>query len=482
MAKIGKLEYVVFIGGFSVMVVEIIGSRLVAPYFGNTIFVWTSLIGMVLASLALGYHLGGKIADKNAEMRTLFYLLLGSGILIAAIPLISDAVLKFSLILGVRYGPLLSSLILISIPNVLLGMVSPYAVKLKTKDLDFLGSNAGDLYAISTVGSIVGTFITGFFLIPTFGVKTILIGTGLILGISGFIALGKTSYKLSFLFFLLIVVNIFALVLPKDNEIVYEKESPYQLIRVQDIPERNVRYLYLDNAVHSGIFLNSTNIVFRYIKCSQIARLISQDPENVLFVGLGGGTGINEYFVRTDAKVDAVEIDADVVETAYDYFNLTRDERVSVFAEDGRNFISSSNKEYDIVFMDAFSSYSIPFHLTTLETTKEIKRTLKPDGILVTNVISGLDGNKSLMFKSLYKTYKEVFPYVYVFHIFDEPGRVQNVILIASSKNISELFEGVDFKGEFSCIPYSQEIDISDAVLLSDDYAPVDNLVISTYE
>ena len=173
----------IFVSGAVVMALEMMGSRLLAPVFGDSVFVWGSLIGIVMASLALGYYLGGRLADREPSFRAFSLIIFAAGVLIIPIPLFSNIVLEAVLYsgLGERYGPVLASLLLLAAPTILLGMVSPYAIRLAASSLQEIGGVSGSLYSVSTGGSIFGTFFTVFVLIPSFGVRIILISLGVVL-------------------------------------------------------------------------------------------------------------------------------------------------------------------------------------------------------------------------------------------------------------------------------------------------------------
>lgn len=178
--KIYFFYLTIFITGAVILVIEILGTRILAPFYGSTIFVWSSLISITLAFLALGYFLGGKIVDKKPDINLLYWIIFIAGIAILIIPKIDKFVLLKTDFLGLRFGPLISSFILFSIPLFLLGMVSPFAVRIKTKIVDKVGVTAGNLYAISTLGCLAGGLLTGFYFVPSFSVKSIVVGVGLI--------------------------------------------------------------------------------------------------------------------------------------------------------------------------------------------------------------------------------------------------------------------------------------------------------------
>lgn len=186
------ISLIVFLTGCIVMSFEILGSRILAPHFGNDIFVWGSLIGVFLSGLTMGYWGGGRLADYITDLRCFAMLLLVPGVILCLLPLYYDPVnyLIFDSNLGIRLEPLLASMILFFSPSVFMGAVIPYAIKLQVKKLDLLGTQVGNLYAISSIGSIVGTILTSFYLITWFGVRRIILGEGIILVLMAIIVAG----------------------------------------------------------------------------------------------------------------------------------------------------------------------------------------------------------------------------------------------------------------------------------------------------
>lgn len=179
--------FTIFFVGATILIIEIVGTRLFAPFYGSTIYVWSSLITVTLAALSLGYFFGGKLVDKSPNINHIFNLVFIAGILILFIPLYDSWVLLRTDIFGIKFGPLIASFILFTPALFVLGMISPYAVKIKTRSLDLLGSTAGNLYALSTLGALVGGIVAGFYLVPNFAYQSIILGLGILLIINFFI-------------------------------------------------------------------------------------------------------------------------------------------------------------------------------------------------------------------------------------------------------------------------------------------------------
>jgi len=276
----------------------------------------------------------------------------------------------------------------------------------------------------------------------------------------------------------------------RGGTIVYQKDTPYNTLTVVDYEERGVRTIYLNNMPHSAMYLNGSNsAVFTYTDYFNLALVFNPGVENVLFIGGGGFSGPKQFLeYYPDVNVDVVEIDPQVVKVARDYFNVSDDPRQRVFVDDGRAFLGGAGK-YDLVVLDAYSKTYVPFHLMTLEFFEALDEHLEPDGILVSNLISSLIGDTSDLLRAEYKTINLVFPQVYLFYT--KTGlmsQVQNIILIATKTtnrhNIEDLTatameapERSETLVKYSKTLFESEIRTEDLPILTDDYAPVVNLL-----
>lgn len=491
--KAVKLKFVVFVSGMAVMVIEVLGSRLLAPYLGNSLYVWTSLIGVVLASLSLGYYVGGRLADIEPSLEKLSTVLVYCGIVVCFIPISSAPVILLAVPLGLKYGTIVASTILLSVPSILLGMVSPYAVKLETKRLGVLGATAGNLYAISTVGSIVGTFLTGFVLIPNFGVKFIfyLVGASLIL--SALLIAGRKSEHVAV--GLVFLVLVLAYLVPKSafldpQNALYFKETPYYRVLVQENAEHTVRYLLLDIGLQGGILLNSSESAYSYSYMFQTAFALKPDIADALFLGTGSAVTQQAFRrIKPDITIDSVDIDQTVINVAQKYFGAVQDDRLRYHAADARYYLRNSRKRYDVVILDVFTSdVSVPTHLVTQEMMAGVKEHLKGDGIFATNVIGSVDGDLSAFFQSFLKTVSTQFSCVHVFPLQDDREELQNIVIVASDSKECMSKEAmqralrslppnsfIDW-GRYEKNLVGDDIDLSGAILLTDDYAPAEFL------
>lgn len=496
----------VFVSGAVVMALELLGSRLLAPVFGNSIFVWGSLIGVVLAALSAGYYAGGWIADRRPSFQVLSTIIFAAGILILVLPTLTrpifDAVITLNL--GERYSPLVATMVLLAPPSVLLGMVSPYAIRLVAKGVETLGRASGNLYALSTLGSIVGTFVTVFILIPEFGVDKIIVGIAALLLVIAFLGL---SFRLKVLvLFLLISIPFAAPYLVGHRltvatytlalgDTIYETDTPYHHLLVADAydPTRltTVRYLILDDNFHSAMDIgNPDRTVFAYTDYFHIGFLLNPNITSVLFIGGGGFTGPKAFLKDyPDVLVDVVEIDYEVIRVAQRYFNVDRtDPRLRIFNEDGRTYIQKTTQKYDLVVLDAYSRTYVPFHLMTREFFKEVSAHLTAKGIIVSNLISRIPPSEAQLLRAEVNTLNVVFPRVYTFAVRGPDfAELQNVILLAT--RISTPMTEIEFqrRAESSTIPRSTvlrnyvgnlfTLEIGDSMILTDNFAPVETLL-----
>jgi spermidine synthase len=478
------------------MALELVGSRILAPVFGDSIFVWGALIGVVMAALSLGYYVGGRMADRRPSYGVFTMILISAGVLILLIPLSSPFILEVTYLSGAgeRYGPIIASILLLAAPTILLGMVSPYSVRMSAESISKLGGISGSLGSISTAGSIFGTFFTVFVLIPSFGVRQIVFSLGVVL--IAVAVVGMTWVEKGLIFTLVLVLLMPSLFvgggpfLGISGNALVRKDTPYSTLTVIDSEADGTRTMYLNNMPHSAMYLNGSNrAVFRYTDYFNLAFLFNPEAERVLFIGGGGFSGPKqflEYYPNT--TVDVVEIDPDVVAVAREHFGVTDDPRLRIFAMDGRAFLREAGT-YDIVILDAYSKTYVPFHLMTREFFQALSEHMSPEGVVVSNLISSLIGDTSELLKAEVNTVSGVLPQVYIF-----PTRskllslVQNIALVATKDPVkldeADLLEAAEVS-PVKGVPLERYVDslleielASDSELvLTDDYAPAEDLL-----
>lgn len=439
------LRILVFIGGMISMLLEMSASRLLAPYFGTSLFIWANLIGLVLIYLSAGYFLGGRLADRYPSMRLLSILTTIAALATGLIPFISKPVLDWSVSgltevnASVFYSSLLAVILLFGVPITLLGMVSPFAVRLSARSLGSTGRSAGGLYALSTVGSIVGTFLPVLLLIPTIGVKrTILAACVALLAASLYglrfwerIGAAVPGVLLLAPLFLPQVAPLGALKSPPG--MIYEQESFYNYIQVVQTAD-DTRQLVLNEgqAIHS--VYNPNQILTGWYWDYFLAMPYFNAGENagkvqrVAIIGLAAGTIARQFTaVYGPVPIDGVEIDPAIVDVGRRYFAMT-EPNLRVHVADGRTFMRASHDTYDVVAIDAFQQPYIPFQLTTKEFFEEIRAHLSPTGVVCLN--TGHTRTDHRLAQAFINTLSEVFPSVYAF---DVPNTFNTEIVATNS-------------------------------------------------
>lgn len=473
-----------------VMIYEITGSRILAPYFGTSTFVWTSIIGVILGSLSLGYYFGGILADRKADMKILSYIVFLSGVSITMTIVLKDSLLPFlqSNFTDVRLSSVLASILLFLPASFFLGMVSPYTVKLKMKSLKDTGKTIGNLYALSTLGCITGTFLAGFYLIPFFGTNKLLTVLIISLVLLSIVISVKSIIKVKLLTLLFVSLSIFQsggdFVLGSGTSFI-DIDTQYNRIWIYDFVDhrtgRDAKVMGINNENHSSMFLDSDDLVNEYTKYYHLVRHFMPNFSTSLMIG-GAGYSFPKNFLYTydNASMDVVEIDPKVTELAKKYFRLQENPRLSIYHEDARVFLNRSGSKYDVIFGDAFGSrHSIPYHLTTYEAVVQMSKVLNDDGIVILNTISSIEGDSGSFLQAQYATFKKVFPQVLLFPTVnsEDPEIRQNIILVALKSSDEVIFESSDLEVQTFLDNYWKGEVPSDIQILTDDYAPVEYYV-----
>lgn len=484
------LELTVFVCGALVMIYEIIGSRLLSPYIGASTYVWTSLIGVILAALSLGYWLGGRIADRRPHIKILSLVIFLAGGLVSVTILFKDLILSLvaAAPVGLEIKSLLAALLLFAPASVLLGFVAPYAVRLKMSSLENSGATVGRLYALSTVGSIAGTFLAGFVLIPFVGSeKTLyLIGASLI-GLSLLLApFALTRLNLGILIVFAFGISAtelknYYLLKSADLHDIDTEYSRVQIFKtVEPKSKRPIRAIATDPYfIQSAIYLDSDEIVFDYAKYYHLLRHFKPDARAVLMIGGAGYTFPKDCLAKyTNARLDVVEIDSQMTEIARRFFRLEENPRLKIIHEDGRAYLNrAAANSYDAVLMDAFGSlFSVPFQLTTVEAVERVNRTLTDDGVVIFNLGATIKGDANRFLQAELKTYKRVFPRVYLFKVNADyaDDRLQNLIIVACKEKNAVALESNDAEiSNLLAHLYKENLD-SEIEILTDDLAPIE--------
>jgi spermidine synthase len=529
----------VFVSGAVLLGVEIAASRVLAPFFGNSLYVWGSLIGVVLTGLAIGYWLGGALADRLPATGLLLGVMGLAALAVLAIPLVDEAVLEAVVgwSAGPRLDPLLAAVILFGPMSVLMACVTPIAVRLRARSLARVGRTAGRLFSVSTAGSIAGTLVTAFFLIPEVGVDQLLglaaaalfaavlvvalaerkrvaailatlavVGAG-ILAVSlapepGGTLSGAAAQNWSRLYRLRGAETITdardprAVIAQPELRVVFSEDTEYHRLSV--VEGEDTRYLRFDNSLQSAMYIDDPlRTRFAYTDLFHLSIAYNPEARDILFIGLGAGSSEKRMLQDfPDVQLQAVEIDPVVAEVAHDYFEVSRDDpRLEINVGDGRRFLAGDDRRRDAIVIDAFFADAIPFHLVTREFLQLVQSRLNPGGVVVTDAIGAIAGAGSRLFRSIYRTYRTVFPTVLVHPAIlagdqgDETFR--NLILVATEQAapqrvfLAQRWE--EIRREAPTAPDLQQaimdrhdalIPTDDVPVLTDDYAPTDALLL----
>src|SRR5918994_1258485 len=406
-SRVGRAPYLrtlVFAGGFASIGVELTASRLLAPFCGSSTFIWASLIGLTLAFLALGYFLGGRLADRRPEPVVLYAVTAIAAVTIGTIPFVSRPLLTGSLEAfreldaGAFYGSLVGTLLLLAPPVTLLGFISPFAIRLQLSDVASAGKTAGSLYALSTIGSITGSFIPVLVLIPLIGTAATFIALSLVLllpAVAGLLVMRTRPLALAAA---LAAFAVPALALasppgvrPPDRGILLdERESAYNYIQV--VAEDGRRSLILNDghAVHSVYdpdeLLTGGPWDYFMVAPQMVEGAAEPEPRDVLLIGLAGGTVARQLTAAYGPiPIVGVEIDPEINDVAREYFALDELENIDVIVADGRYALATSDATFDLIGVDAYRQPYIPFQLASREFFQEVFAHLRPGGVAVVN-------------------------------------------------------------------------------------------------
>lgn len=481
--------------GALIMVVEVLGSRVIGPFFGVSLFVWSSLIAVTMIALAAGYALGGRLADRHPHPDWLYGLILAAGVLVCLIPVLRKPVLLLCVPMGLRLGAFASSLLLFGPCLLLLGCVSPYLVRIAIRDMQAVGRTVGGLYAVSTVGSVAGTLLTGFFLIVYVGVNTVflLVGGLLILMAALYFALLRRRFPPLAALAVPLVLSLagakgpVTATLPSGTKatVVASVDSHYGNLKIVDYQygPRHVREMILDGSVQSGIDMQNGQAIYPYFYLQGILPYgINPEGKSCLVVGVGGGI-IPAWFQERGIRTDTVDIDPEVFKLAHDYFNYRPNG--GEYVEDARAYLAGTQERYDYVILDVFNGESAPAHIISLEALQLTRSRMTERGVLAINFHGRLSGDR-LMTASVVRTLREIFDQVEIYPNFDPNGErgSGNINLIAYDGAPANL--PADYPLRFALHPRvrNQVLDYFNArfsfpadepsIILRDDYNPID--------
>ncbi|MCS7094839.1 MAG: fused MFS/spermidine synthase [Thaumarchaeota archaeon] len=488
----------VFFSGAAVMIVEIAGGRVINAVYGSSAVVWGGVIGVVLTALAVGYYVGGRLADRFNPRTVITMMMLCAGVYVSMLPTViaflgSAAQLVY---LDERLGSVVMGSAVVGVPSVFMGGVVPSAVKHLSEGRAGIGSISGNVYALSTAGSIVGSFSTTFLLLQYVELNLIFLATGISILLIAFLGSGRGSLlnaMLGALFLVLLVASPTFLVCSTAyaGDVKLVTDSEYSRIVVVDHSGR--RHLYINGLLHSGMDIGEpSSLPFPYTRLFVLGPLLNPLGNSVLFVGGGGFSG-PKFFADSyeGLSISVVEIDGKVVDVARQFFHLTEYEnRMQIVVMDGRRYLVLTEGLFDIIVLDAYSKNYIPFHMVTQEFFTLLKSRLNEGGIVVSNVIASLSGPASAVLWAYVKTVMEVFGgEVLVVPVSSNNSLdVQNVMVVFGKRQLPEaghLQMLVRYDRVASSLGIDEPISRaflvreppSDAVLITDGFAPIENLM-----
>ncbi|MBR9923355.1 MAG: hypothetical protein GYB31_21185 [Bacteroidetes bacterium] len=471
-----------FLEGGAVMACELIGAKILAPYFGTSLYIWAAALGLTLGGLMCGYFLGGLLSKNFPEQpRILYWLLLFAGGFTALMPVNGQWIMEYAIQLNLQLGAILSLSIFMVPPLVFMGMISPIVINLLNRSAKEAGNNAGNVYAISTLGGIGMTFLMGFVIIPNTGISYPAIFIGALLSVLPLLSLLRLREWKSLLIvpvFLLAWFNTAHRISQSDShELKYHSEGILGQVKVLDLPmelegrEVTSRCLIVNNSIQTIQVLENPDMDF-YPYTYYIPKFAETMPEgsDALILGMGGGTLVSRLMDR-GFNVDVVEIDARFRDVARDLFGLSPN--ANIIIDDARHYIRTCKKRYDLIIYDTFISESAPEHMLTLEGMENARQCLKASGRIMVNFYGYIEGPEGKVVRSVFKTMQSAGLET---RLFTTPGnrKERNIIFMADKEQVmaNQHFtasETTDLMQLDSFFIDPQQIDTSDAILLTDE-------------
>lgn len=486
------LYVLVFISGMTSLALEMCASRLLGAYFGTSLYIWGVLIGLILLYLTLGYFLGGRLADRHPSEAMLCLLTATAAFFTSLLTFISPDILAWSITgmaeisVSIFLSSLLGTMLLFSVPVTLLGMVSPFAIRLVTRDIRSTGRESGSLYALSTCGSIIGAFLPVLWLIPTFGVQRTLLILGALLFAASLWGLRPRLLRPAFILFLITLVLPLG---PLKNipYLIYHQESLYNYIQVTQLPN-GTRELILNEgeAIHSIYYPDPNQVLTGWYWDYFLAApyfnpgFTPHKLHSVAIIGLAAGTIAHQFTqVYGPVHIDGVEIDPAIVAIGRKYFDMN-EPNLDVHIQDGRTYLELTHNKYDVVAIDAFEQPYIPFQLTTKEFFSLIRSHMNADGVVALN--TGHTSTDYRLVQAFVNTMSQVFPSVYVFNV---PGTFNTEVMatmqpttLATFRSNLEQFAPTSVMGQVAneVLPNVAVGHPNGGIVFTDDRSPIEQI------
>lgn len=441
--KLQRLLFILaFIEGGAVMCIELCSAKILTPYFGTSIYVWAAVLGITLTALMCGYYLGGYISSKYQNKKTIYWLMLIGGFLTTITPLISDIVLPITINLSLIVGSIISLFCFLFFPLMLFGATSPLLINYLTSDAKKSGKSSGTVYAVSTLGGIITTFVVGFYTLPEFGITKTLYGYGiLVMAISTYLFITTRNFKtpVSLIFLGGILSMNFHYSIGENT--LYHSEGILGEVKVIERTyqienqSKTYRELLVNNISQTMMDKSNPNKSYwDYVDILSANINYYKNGDNVLLLGLGGGT-LYKKLKENKLNVDVVEIDERIANVAKKFFFIEND--LNIVVDDARHYINTTSKNYDIIIYDLFHAETPPTHLMTKEAFTEINDKLSDDGILIINFYGYINKEKGEAARSIYQTLKAA---NFKTHLIATPGNenARNLLFINGKIELKE--------------------------------------------
>ena len=483
------LYFTAAVSGGAIMIIEILGAKMLAPYVGTSHFVWTAQITVTLLALATGYYLGGRWVDRSPRCTSLYLAILAAAVYLCVAMTQVERVAYACLTFRLALGSLLASALLFFVPLALLAMVGPFLVRVLTQSLQNVGGSMGRLTAVSTLGSVAGTILIGYVLVPLLpNSMTMMLTAGLLLMVAaGHFAMWKASPgpKLAASLALLAAagcgfqVHAQGLLQAASYREIYRCNSNFGQLQVFESRREPFRYFLNDSLTQGSYDTQTRQGLGSYTHLvHELARTYTTNISDALCIGLGAGL-VPMQLVQDGAHVDVVEINPAVAPVARQYFDF-QVEQINLTLGDGRQFLAECQKRYDAVILDVFLGDSSPSHLLTREAFSAMRHLLRPEGVLVINCWGDPAPGRDFLVASLQKTLTQVFPSVCI-RAGHDPGLVANVFFVASPAQLSicrppnfALVHPDNRKYAEDTFSRVVEADPSHGIILLDNYNPID--------
>ncbi|GAB4364934.1 MAG: hypothetical protein Kow0060_22200 [Methylohalobius crimeensis] len=470
--------------------IEILGTRVIGPFYGVSLFVWSALISVTMIALALGYFLGGVLADRSRRFQ-LSHALMLAALSTVLVPVLARPILEITNQLGVRLGSFASALLLFGAPLTFLAMTGPFVIKLAFGRDDTVGITSGSVYAISTLGSVLGTLALGFYLLPAMGSRAIVYGIGIGLwllagGLSWyeFRRLGRAFRPARLIFSAAILAGVLAGAgkaagnVGDDYRLLFQTESVYGRIQVIDDLKRGIRWMLADSSTISGMHLASGKSVLSYQSVVRKLPRFRPRVRDALLIGLGSGHLAND-FTRQGLQTDIIEIDPAVARSAQDFFGFRPPGELWI--GDARYQVRRIGKRYDLIVHDCFTGGSEPVHLLSLEMLEDLRARLRPGGILAVNMVGFLAGPQRAAVDAVYRTLARVFAHTMT--LVSDPGvNFNDLVFVASERPIENDAAEIDYRFARWLSDHRFPLHPKEGFLITDDYNPLESLQVGKAE